>query len=146
MSTQELCRCKGANGSIILYNDRLEIKHGGTTHLHDIPLAQIRAVLVERKRVIPFAAITVLALAVTILVKYNPIWFVANLSDEDSTKVSIFAFAVAMASLIPVALRSTFVSVSIRSEGEPGLVRLRFVPVRSAKRLAKGFRELSARG
>ena len=144
MSSQELCRCKGVNGSITLYADRMVVKHGGVTHLHEIPLAQIRAVLVERKRVIPFAAITVLSVAVTILVKYNPIWFLANLSDKDSTKVGIIALAIATASVIPVILRSAFVNVSIRFEGDPLMVRLGFVSVRPAKRLAKRFRELSA--
>jgi hypothetical protein len=146
MYNEELCKCRGANGSITLYPDRMVVRHGGSTHLHEIPLTQIRAILVERKKVIPFATITVLAVAVAILVKYNPVYFVANLSDKDSTRVSVVALGIAIASLIPVLLRSAFVNVSVRSEGEPVLVRLGFVSARSGARMAKRFRELSSGG
>jgi hypothetical protein len=146
LSTQDLCGCHGVNGSIVLYPDRMVIRHGGVTHLHEIPLTQIRAVIVERKSVIPFATVTVLAAAATFLAKYNPIWFLVNLSDKDSTLVSFAALSIAIVFAIPVVLRSAFVNVSVRSEGEPVLVRLGFVPARPAKRLAKRFRELSAGG
>ena len=146
MSTQELGSCHGANGSITLYPDRMVVRHGGLTRLHEIPLTQIRAVIVERKTIIPFATVTVLATAATVLAKYNPIWFLVNLSDKESTLVSFAALSIAIVFAFPVVLRSAFVSVSVRSEGEPVLFRLGFVPARPAKRLAKRFRELSAGG
>jgi hypothetical protein len=120
------------------------IRHGGSTHLHEIPLTQIRAVIIERKTLIPFATVTILAVATAFLAKYNPIWFLVNLPDKESTLVSIAALSVAIAFAIPIILRSAFVNVSVRSEGDPVLVRLGFVPVRPATRLAKRFRELSA--
>jgi hypothetical protein len=120
------------------------IRHGGSTHLHEIPLTQIRAVIIERKSLIPFATVTVLAVAAAFLAKYNPIWFLVNLPDKESTLVSIAALSAAIAFAFPIILRSTFVNVSVRSEGDPILVRLRFVPARPATRLAKRFRELSA--
>jgi len=144
MSNEELCRCKGVNGSIALFPDRMVVRHGGSTHLHEIPLSEVRAVLVERKKVIPFGTITVLILAAAVLVKYNPIYFIANLSDKDSTRVSFIAIGVAIACMVPAVLRSVFVNVSVRSEGEPVLMRLGFVSARSAARMAKRFRELSA--
>ena len=145
MATKELCSCQGAGGSIILFADRMLVRHGGpaSSHRHEIPLSQVRAILVERKTVIPFATVTVLALALAVLVKYNPIWFLANLSDRDSTLVSLGALAFAIVFAVPTVLRSTFVSVSVTSEGEQVPVRLGFVASRSAKRLAKQFRELS---
>ena len=113
------------------------------SHRHEIPLSHVRAVLVERKTVIPFATVTVLALALAVLVKYNPIWFLANLSDKDSTLVSLGALAFAVVFAVPTFLRSTFVSVSVTSEAEQVPVRLGFVASRPANRLAKQFRELS---
>jgi len=144
-SAEELCSCKGIGGSITLFPDRLLVRHGGpaSSHPHEVPLAQVRAVLVERKSVIPFATVTVLALAVAVLVKYNPIWFVANLSDKDSTLVSLSALALSVVFAVPSILRNTFVSVSVSSESEQVPIRLGFVPSRPAKRLAKRFRELS---
>jgi hypothetical protein len=146
MYNEELCKCRGANGSITLYPDRMVVRHGGSTHLHEIALTQIRAIMVERKRVIPYATITVLAVAVAILAKYNPVYFVANLSDKDSTRVGVVALGVAIVCVIPVILRSAFVNVSVRSEGEPVLIKLGFVSARSAARMAKRFREVSFGG
>jgi hypothetical protein len=144
LPTQEPCSCHGINGSITLHPDRMVIRHGGSTRLHEVPITQIRAVIIERKTLIPFATVTVLAVAAAFLVKYNPIWFLVNLPDKESTLVSIAALSVAIAFALPIILRSAFVNVSVRSEGDPILVRLGFVPVRPATRLAKRFRELSA--
>jgi len=146
LSTQELGSCHGINGSITLYHDRIAIRHGGSTHLHDVALAQIHAVIVERKSVVPFATLTLLAAALTVLVKYNPIWFLVNLPDKESTLVSLAALSAAIACAVPVVLRTAFVNVSVRSESDPVFVRLGFVRARPAKRLAKQFRELSAGG
>jgi hypothetical protein len=145
LSTQELCNCQGVGGSIILFPDRMVVKHGGpaSSHSHEIPLTQVRAVLVERKSVIPFATVTVLAVVAAILAKYNPVWFLANLSDKDSTLVSFAALSIAVLFVVPVVVRSAFVSVSVSSEGETVPVRLGFVSSRPAKRLTKRFRELS---
>ena len=148
MPAQEICSCHGVNGSIALYSDKMVLRHGGpaSTHNHEIPLAQIHAVLIERKSVIPFSTVTVIAAAATVLAKYNPVWFLVNLPDKESTLVSLGALSIAIVFAIPAVLRSMFVNLSVRSEAEPVLVRLGFVPVRPARRLAKRFRELSEGG
>ena len=148
MPTQELCSCRGVNGSIALYSNKMVVRHGGpaSTHSHEIPLAQIRSILVERKSIIPFSTITVIAAAIAVLAKYNPVWFLVNLPDQESTLVSFGALSIAIVFAVPAVLRSMFVNVSVRSEGEPVLVRLGFVPVRPARRMAKQFRELSNGG
>jgi hypothetical protein len=115
----------------------------GTAKSHELPITSIRSVIVERKSVIPFATIALLAAIVAVIVKYNALWFLVNLNPETETRLSMAAIAVCATSIIPMFSRAIFVNVVISWQGEPSSFRLRFIPTRSGRRLARRFREVS---
>ncbi len=140
----ESFKCRGLNGSIALYHNRMVLNVKGWTNSlsYELPVEQIRAVVVERKTVIPFATLTILAAAVTALVKYNTLWFLVNLTPESIGKMSSAALSLAIASAIITLFRTFFVNLSVAWDNKPTSFRVRFVPVRPGKRLANAFQEL----
>jgi len=145
LTVEKPFNCRGLNGFINLYRNRMVLESKGWTNSasYELPIERIRAVVVERKSVIPSATLTVLAAAVTLLAKYNALWFLVNLTPENIGKVSSVALLIAVVCAIPTLLRTFFVNVSVTWDGKPATFRVGFVPVRSAKRLAKHFQELS---
>jgi hypothetical protein len=144
-SHEKYFNCGGLVGSINLYNDRMVInsKEWGVSKSYQLPIKRIRSVVVERKSVIPFATLTVIAAATILLARYNALWFLVNLTPQNAQTISSYALLVSVVSAIPTLIRIIFVSVSITWDGNPRSFRVGFVPIRSGKRLAQKFQELS---
>ena len=145
-SAEELIGCRGVNGSISLSKDKMVIRSEGfgSVQFREMALNKITAVVVERKSVIPFATLTILASAVTVSAWYNALWFLINLTQQDILTITSGGLSAAVVCAVPLMFRLVFVNVLVRSEGEPNALIVRFVPVRQAKRLARRFRELSS--
>ncbi len=137
--------CRGLNGFINLYSNRmvLESKGWASSSSYELPVERISKVVIERKSVIPFATLTILAAAASVLAKYNALWFIVNLTPESVGKVSSLALLVAVVCAIPTLFRTFFVNVCVTWNGQPATLRVALVPVRPGKRLAKHFQELS---
>lgn len=144
-SHEESFHCGGLVGSINLYNDRMVInsKEWGVSKSYQLPINRIKSVVVERKSVIPFATLTIIAAAAILVGRYNALWFLINLTPQNAQTVSSCALIVSVVSAIPTLVRMLFVSVSITWDGNPTSFRVGFVPLRPGKRLAQKFQELS---
>ena len=145
--SEELVNCRGINGSIILSRDKLTVVGValGSAQPRDIGLKDVSSVVVERKSMIPFLTLTILAAIVLLVARFNLLWFVINLYPLQMFIIPIaplIALAIAMLCGVPTLLRLVFVNLSVRSQGAP--LTLRLVPIRSAKRLARRFSEVSA--
>ena len=145
-SAEESIGCRGVNGSISLSKDKMVIRSEGfdSVQFRELLLNKITAVVVERKSVIPFATLTILATAVTVSAWYNAVWFLINLTQQDILIIASGGLIVAIVCAVPMMLRLLFVNVLVRSEGEANALIVRLVSVRQAKRLARRFRELSS--
>jgi len=100
-------------------------------------------VIVERKSVMPFATLTVLACISGLVIRYNALWFLIDLSSVDN-KMSAVIFLSALVLGLPTLMRILFVNVLITaSTGETWRVRLVAAP--SGRQIATGFQDLSAR-
>ncbi len=145
VTVEESFNCSGVNGSIKLYPSRLVIdsKEWGGSKSHEVPLKRITAVVVERKSVMPFATLTILAAAAAVLTRYNALWFLVNLTRDNMVMATSAALATTVICAIPLVLRTFFVSVSISWDGDPPSFRVSFVPLRPGKRLAKQFQDLT---
>ena len=132
-------------GSVNLYNDRMVInsKEWGISKSYQLPLKRVRSVVVDRKSVIPFATLTLIAAATVLVARYNALWFLVNLTPQNAQTASSYALLVSVVSAIPTLVRILFVSVSITWDGNPTSFRVGFVPLRRGKRLAQRFQELS---
>ena len=145
-SAEKLIGCRGVNGSISLSKDKMVIRSEGfgSVEFREVALNKVTAVVVERKSVIPFATLTILASMVTVSAWYNALWFLINLTEQGILMITSGGLSVAVLCAVPMMFRLLFVNVLVRSEGEPNALIVRLVPVRQAKRLAKRFRELSS--
>jgi len=145
-SAEKLIGCRGVNGSINLSKDKMVIRSEGfgSVEFREVALNKVTAVVVERKSVIPFATLTILASVVTVSAWYNALWFLINLTEQGILMITSGGLSVAVVCAVPMMFRLLFVNVLVRSEGEPNALIVRLVPVRQAKRLAKRFRELSS--
>jgi hypothetical protein len=135
--------CRGINGSIKLSKDKMQLIGGGlgSAQCHEVSYSDVLAVVVERKSIVPFATLAILAFVLALIAKYNALWFVIDLSRTEIFITSI-GLGIAILCAIPTILRLMFVNVLVRSSRGPLAVRL--VPIRSAKRLARRFSEMSA--
>ncbi len=133
------------NGLIELHRDRMVVinKALGVSKTYQLPLKRIRSVVVERKSVVPFAPLTVIAAILMVVMKYNALWFLVDLTPAVSGFLSSVALLVAIISAVPVVLRALFVNVTITWDGNPTSFRVGFIPSRSGKRLAERFQESS---
>jgi len=145
-AVEEPFNCRGLVGSISLHNDRMVItgKEWGVSKSYQLPIERIRSVVVERKSVIPFATLTLLAAVVAVIAGYNVLWFLFNLSPENAQIVSLAALFVTVVGAIPTLFRILFVSVSITWDGDPTSFRVGFVLVHPGKRLARKFQQSPA--
>lgn len=142
---EEQIICRGINGSIRLSSDRLTVIGVGFSSPQDIKFNDVASVVVERKSIVPFATLTVLAAIILAIARYNLLWFIVNVYSVQMLVIPIaplIALAIAILCGIPTILRLVFVNVSVSSGG--GKLMLRVVPIRSAKRLARRFSEISA--
>jgi hypothetical protein len=141
---EESVSCRGVNGSISLSKDKMTVIGVGlgVAQPHDIRFSDVHSVVVERKSVVPFATVMILAIIVLVVANYNLLWFIINLYATQWF-IAPMALAIAILCAILAVLRLMFVNVIVRSRSGPFVVRL--VPSRSAKRLARRFSEISAR-
>jgi hypothetical protein len=107
-----------------------------------IPLNRISSVIVQRKSVMPFITMTVLAAIVSVIVKYNSLWFLVDLTADISSKGSVIAFIIALSCAVLALSRILFVNVVITSITSETW-RVRFVTAKSGLRLASKFQELT---
>lgn len=121
-------------------------KEWGISKSYELPIERITSVVVERKNVVPFATLTLLSAIVTVVGRYNALWFLVNLSFKNSQMLSATAFFITVLLATPTVFRVLFVRVSITWDGDPTTFRVGFVPVRPGKRLAQKFQELATRG
>lgn len=142
---EESFKCRGMNTLIQLYQDRIVLssKALGLSNTYELPLKRIRSVIVERKSIIPFATLTIVAVVLMVIIRYNALWFLIDLAPGVSGFLSSVALLVAVISLVPVALRAFFVKVIITWDGDPTYFRVGLVSLPSGKRLAKRFQESS---
>ncbi len=142
---EESFKCGGLNASISLYRDRMIInsKAIGVSKTYQLPVNRIRTVVVERKSIIPFVTLTILAAALAAMIKYNDLWFVINFPTAVAGFLSSVAFLTSIICVVPVVVRILFVSVTITWDGDPTSFRVGFMPIRPGKGLAKRFQESS---
>jgi hypothetical protein len=135
--------CRGINGSIILSKDKMTVIGVGLgpPEPHDICFSDVSSVVVERKSVVPFTTVMILAIIVLLIVKYNSLWFIVDLTGVGRF-IAPIALAVAMLCAFASAIRLMFVNVNVR--WGHNLLTMRLVSNRSAKRLARHFSEISA--
>ena len=143
---EELIDCRGINGSISLSKDKMVVRSEGfgLVQFRELPINKITAVVVERKSVIPFAMLTILAATIAAIAADNPFWFLFNLTQQETLIVTMAGVSASVVCAIPTLFRLLFVNILVRSEGEPNALIIRFVLVRRAKRLARQFREFSS--
>jgi len=145
---EESVRCRGINGSILLSRDKLvAVGVGLGSAQHDIRFGDVSSIVVERKSMIPFLTLTILAGIVLLVARFNLLWFILNLYTIQMFIIPIapwLALAIAILFGMPTILRLIFVNVSVRSRA--GLLTLRLVPLRSGKLLASRFSEISVGG
>ena len=139
-------KCSGLTGSITLNQENLVVdsKEFGFSKSYELPIGRIRAVMIERKSVIPFATLTLLAAVVAVIVRYNGLWFLIPLTPNTAKALSSIGLIAAALCAVPTLARTLFVSVSISWEGEPHSIRIGFVPAQRGKQFAKKLQELSA--
>ena len=142
---EEAVNCRGINGSLSLSKGKIKVKGAGLppSQSPEIPYGLVSAVFVQRKSVVPFATVLVLAVIVGLLAQYNALWFIPHIAEMDPL-IAPISFGVAILCAVPTILRVLFVNVLVRYEG--GSLHLRLVPIRSGKRLGRRFRELSLEG
>jgi len=78
-----------------------------------MPISNVQSVVVERKNLMPVATSATLLAIIGILVKYNALWFILDLNQNMSWKLSLFAFLPATLLAIPTVERILFVKVII---------------------------------
>ena len=140
---EEKVSCRGINGSIILSQDKVRVVGlaSSSTLPHELAYSDVSAVFVQRKSVVPFATITILIVIAVLVSKYNMLWFVVDL-DPISDFIVWTGSGIAILCVMVTLLRLLFVNVLMRSNR--GLFVVRLVPIRSAKRLARRFSEISS--
>ena len=109
------------------------------TRVYELPLDRIKSVVVERKSVVPFATLTLLAAIATFMMGYGPFWSFMHLNRDsvgNSTMIGALACAIFV---IPSISRILFVNVSVSWDGQPSSWLIRLAPSYSGKNLAKIF-------
>ena len=139
-------KCSGLTGSITLYQENIVIDNRelGFSRSYQLPVGRIRAVMIERKSVFPFATLTLLAAVAAVVARYNGLWFLITLTPSTAQTLSAITLFAAALCAVPTLVRTLFVSVSISWDGEPYSIRLGLVPARRGKQFAKKLQELSA--
>jgi hypothetical protein len=137
--------CDGGNFSVSINSETLIVRTKAWPHgvQRQIPLKNVRSVVVERKSLVPVASSAILAGIIGVLVKYNALWFVFNLNSSMSGKLSLIAFLTATLFAVPTIERALFVNVIIASLNAETW-RVRFVTSNAGKNLAAKFLEFSS--
>ena len=138
-------KCKGINYSITLQADRVTIKRtlARKEETREFPIQELGAIIVRRKHVVSFAGLAFLAAVATIIVRYNALWFLINLTPAEETTLSTVTLATTMLILIPTVASILFVDVTVTWGNKPESLLLRFVPTKQARNFARQFHAAS---
>jgi len=141
-------RCRGANYTIMLHQDKMVIGNTflATSTAYEIPINRIKAVIVQRKNVLPFAVVTFLAALAAVIARFNALWFLINLSSPSRESIGTIALLTSGIFAVPTVARAAFVNVIVSWEGQPGSLRVRYVLGYVGRSLAARFREVSWEG
>ncbi len=133
--------CKGVNYSVTPRSDKMIIKKTlwGKADFHELPIQRISAVIVRRRSIVPFAGFTALAAIATVLVRYNALWFLVNLSTVRAAIFGSIALLATVLLAIPTLGCALFVDVAITWGGTPKSFLVRFVPAQQGRSLARRF-------
>jgi len=144
--TGELYKCAGWNYAITLdsTSERVIMRHTvGRTRRYEVPMDRIKSIVVERKSVVPFAALTILSALTTLLIGYGPLPYLIGLTPENMGKSTMIGALACMIFALPSISRLLFVNVYVSWDTDPSSLLIRFVPSQSGKRLADVFLEMS---
>jgi len=138
--------CKGVNYSVTLQADKMVIKKAlrGKADVHELPIELVGAVIIRRKNVVPFAGFTALAAIATVLVRYNALWFLVNLTTAGEARFGTIALIATLLFAIPTVSYALFVDVAITWAGTPQSFLVRFVPTQQGRNLARRFQGASS--
>jgi len=115
----------------------------GRTRRYEVPVNHIRSIVVERKSVVPFAALAILSALTTLLIGYGPVPYLISLGPANMGKSTLIGALACMIFALPSISRILFVNVYVSWDAEPRSLLIRFVPSQSGKRLADMFLEMS---
>ena len=146
MVTGELYKCAGWNYAITLdsNSERVIMRQTvGRMRRYEVPMDRIKSIVVERKSVVPFAALTILSALTTLLIGYGPLPYLINLSPENMGRSTMIGALACIIFALPSISRLLFVNVYVSWDTAPGSLLIRFVTSHSGKRLADMFLEMS---
>jgi hypothetical protein len=106
---------------------------------HEMPIGGITSVIVRRKSVMPFATLTALGAIVTVVMRFNLLWFLVDLSAPAQTALSILSLIATVLCAIPAISRALFVDIVISQDGEPESFIVRLVPQHQGRALVRQF-------
>jgi hypothetical protein len=133
--------CRGLNYSVALGPDAMTIgkTRWGRLDSHELPFSRISSVIVRRKSIMPFATLTALGAIATVLIRFNLLWFLVDLSQAEQAALSTIPFIITVLCAIPTASRALFVEIAISWGGKPESFLVRFVPQQQGRALAEKF-------
>ncbi len=146
MVTGQLYKCTGWNYAITLDSgaERVIMRRTvGRTRRYEVSMDRIKSIVIERKSVVPFAALTILSALTTLLIGYGPLPFLISLSPENVARSTMIGALACMIFALPSISRLLFVNVYVSWDTNPSSLLIRFVPSHSGKRLADTFLEMS---
>ncbi len=138
--------CKGLNYTVSLSEDSMTLKSTGWigSGSHELPVKRVKAVIVLRKSIVPYAAFTVLSAIAAVLMRFNAFWFLINLSPDQEALLGNIAILTTALFAVPSISRALFVDVIISWSGRPASFLVRFVPTDQGRRLTRRFNRLSS--
>ena len=115
MSNVDSCDCDGGNYSVSMNPQNLLVRVRGWRQglQRTIPISNVQSVVVERKNLMPVATSAAILAIIGVLLRYNALWFILDLNQNISWKISLFAFLPATLLAIPTVERVLFVRVII---------------------------------
>jgi len=146
MVTREVFKCAGLNYAITLdcFLERVIIRQTlWRPGRYEVSFDQIRALVIERRSIVPFAALTILSAITTMLIGYGPLPSLIHLTPENMSRSTMIGAAACILFALPSVSRLLFVNVAVSWERPPHSLLVRLVPSHSGKRLASMFMEMS---
>jgi len=136
----------GVDASITFHGDVMTVRTGGwvKTKAHELPVKRVESVLIQRKGVVPFAALTLMAAIAAVVAGFNALWFLIPLDPPRNLQVATVAMIAGVLFAIPTLSRVLFVNVVINWDGRPKSFLVHFVRAGSGRRLARRFHRISA--
>ncbi len=138
-------RCAGIDGSVSLREDEMTIttRVFARKKVHNLAVARVESVLVQRKSVVPFLSLTLIAVIAAVVAQFNALWFLIALDPPRNTQVATVAILFGVVFAIPTLARALFVNVLVIWVGRPKSFLVHLVLVGSGRRLARRFHRIS---